>query len=65
MADKKNKNQNNAPETKSSKAGKAVATPFRWLKRMFLGASKDLDIFEVEKLESPSKQAVKIGRAHV
>ena len=59
MADKKNKNQNNAPETKSSKAGKAVATPFRWLKRMFLGASKDLDIFEVEKLESPSKQAVK------
>ncbi len=33
--------------------------PFRWLRRMFLGASKDLDIFEVEKLESPSKQAVK------
>lgn len=38
------------------------ATLFTWLRRMFMGASKDLvnsDIFEVEKLESPSKLAVK------
>ena len=56
MANKNNINQNNAPE---AKAGRTKITPFRWLKRMFLGASKDLDIFEVEKLESPSKQAVK------
>ena len=56
MADKNNINQNNAPEAKT---GRTKITPFRWLKRMFLGASKDLDIFEVEKLESPSKQAVK------
>lgn len=30
-----------------------------WLRRMFLGASKDMDVLEVEKLESPSKLAVK------
>ncbi len=37
-------------------------TVWRWTKRMFLGASKELtndDIFAVEKLESPSKLAVK------
>ncbi len=37
-------------------------TIWRWAKRMFLGASKELtedDIFAVEKLESPSKLAVK------
>ena len=59
MADNKNKNQNNASQKKNSGVGKAIATPFRWFFRMFNGASKDLDIFEVEKLESPSKQAVK------
>ena len=51
MAEKKNNKQNNA--------AKAAKTPLRWLKRMFFGASKELDVFEVEKLESPSKQAVK------
>ena len=38
------------------------ATLWRWIKRMFLGASKELcddDVFAVEKLESPSKLAVK------
>ena len=44
---------------KENKKNSSAKAPFRWLKRMFLGASKDLDIFEVEKLESPSKQAVK------
>ncbi|MBR2986695.1 MAG: ABC transporter permease subunit [Clostridia bacterium] len=37
-------------------------TLWNWTRRMFMGASKDLanqDIFEVEKLESPSKLAVK------
>lgn len=36
--------------------------PWRWIRRMFMGASKDLaqdDVFSVEKLESPSKMAVK------
>lgn len=33
----------------------------RWTKRMFMGASRDYEqnVFEVEKLESPSKMAVK------
>ena len=39
-------------------------TVWRWIRRMVLGASKDLaadenDIFAVEKLESPSRMAVK------
>ncbi len=31
----------------------------RWFSRMFFGASKELDVMEVEKLESPTKLAVK------
>lgn len=53
MAEKKSK-QTGAPEQKTR-----VIRPLNWLRRMFMGASKDLDIFEVEKLESPSKMAVK------
>lgn len=52
-------NNNEKKPSALSKVASVLATPFRWLKRMFFGASKDLDIFEVEKLESPSKQAVK------
>ena len=40
-----------------------LKTIWRWTKRMFFGASKELtdsDIFAVEKLESPSKLAVKV-----
>lgn len=36
--------------------------PWRWIRRMFVGASKELaadDVFAVEKLESPSKMTVK------
>lgn len=36
--------------------------PWRWIRRMFMGASKDMaqdDVFAVEKLESPSRMAVK------
>ncbi len=45
-----------------SSVAAVFATLWRWTRRMFMGASKDLantDIFEVEKLESPSKLAVK------
>ncbi|MBE6632726.1 MAG: ABC transporter permease subunit [Ruminococcaceae bacterium] len=44
-----------------SKAGAILRTPFRWIGRMFFGASKSManDPFAVEKLESPSKMAVK------
>lgn len=39
---------------------RVLKTLGRWIRRMFLGASKDLvDVMEVEKLESPSKMAVK------
>ena len=46
-------------ETKKSSNGFA---PWRWIRRMFMGASKELsqeEILAVEKLESPSKLAVK------
>ena len=45
----------------SSKPASALAAPFRWISRMFFGASKSLvnDPFAIEKLESPSKMAVK------
>ena len=39
-----------------------LSTLWRWTKRMFLGASKELsedDRFTVEKIESPSVMAVK------
>ena len=49
--------------TGKEKSGSSVfKTLWRWIKRMFCGASKELsqeDIFAVEKLESPSKLAVK------
>ncbi len=45
--------------TGKEKSGSSVfKTLWRWIKRMFCGASKELsqeDIFAVEKLESPSK----------
>ena len=51
---------------KGSKVGKAFATfgktIWRWTKRTFMGASKDLakgDVFAVEAIESPGKQTVK------
>ena len=52
MSDKKN----------GKKTSSAGGTLWRWLKRAFFGASKELtddDVFAVEKLESPSKLAVK------
>ncbi|MBE6553395.1 MAG: ABC transporter permease subunit [Ruminococcaceae bacterium] len=60
MAEKKDHKQNNTASEKKS-LGYVLATPFRWLFRMFFGASKTManDIFAVEKLESPTKQAVK------
>ncbi|MBQ8249554.1 MAG: ABC transporter permease subunit [Clostridia bacterium] len=36
-----------------------LSTLGRWFRRMFFGASKELDVLEVEKLESPSKLAIK------
>ncbi len=49
--------------TGKEKNGSSVfKTLWRWIKRMFCGASKELsddDVFAVEKLESPSKLAVK------
>ncbi len=54
-------NQNNE-NNKSNPFLKALKTMGTWLRRMFMGASKDLanqDVFAVEKLESPSKLAVK------
>ena len=45
------KNQNN-------KKG-FFSTLGRWFTRMFFGASKEINVLEVEKLESPSKLAVK------
>ena len=53
MANKENKN--------TAKQG-VFATLWRWAKRMFMGASKELvedDRFVVEKIESPSMMAVK------
>lgn len=41
---------------------KALKTVWRWIKRTFWGASKELvndDVFAVEKLESPSKMTLK------
>lgn len=55
MADKSNVKKSNF----LSSLGKTLG---RWFKRMFMGASKDIakdDVFAVEKLESPSKLAVK------
>ena len=55
MADKSNAKKSNF----LSSMGKTLG---RWFKRMFMGASKDIandDIFAIEKLESPSKLAVK------
>ncbi len=45
----------------TAKRNGVFSTLGRWLRRMFLGASKDLvdDRFVIEKLESPSKLAVK------
>ena len=72
MSDKNNEIKANEIETSAAPENKkrgffgtvlaVFETLLRWTKRMFLGASKDLapvDIFEVEKLESPSKLAVK------
>lgn len=62
MADLKNK-EIETVENASKKKGAFyyIATPFRWMGRMFFGGSKTLanDPFAVEKLESPSKMAVK------
>ena len=61
MADNKNNNQTE----KSSAPNKPTVGGFfrtlgRWLGRMFFGASKtELDVFAVEKLESPTTLAVK------
>ncbi len=44
---------------KNTSSKNPVATVFGWLKRMFMGASKTVDVFEVEKIESPTKQTVK------
>ncbi len=55
MADKSNAKKSNF----LSSMGKTLG---RWFKRMFMGASKEIasdDIFAIEKLESPSKLAVK------
>lgn len=52
-------NDNNQKKSKSAHSGSNIG---RWLSRMFMGASKELsdaDIFAVEKLESPTKLAVK------
>ena len=49
-------------ESKENVIVRLGKTLWRWAKRMFFGASKELaesDIFAVEKLESPSKLAVK------
>ena len=50
---------NKQKENKSARGGFKIG---RWFSRMFMGASKELsdsEIFAVEKLESPSKLAVK------
>lgn len=44
---------------KENKKNGFFSTLGRWFTRMFFGASKELDVMEVEKLESPSKLAVK------
>jgi len=60
MAKNQDKKQMNTPEEKQQKkSGGLFRTLGRWGKRMFFGASKELDVFEVEKLESPTKLAVK------
>lgn len=68
MSDKENMQNPNdeikqeTPEKKPNVLIRAGKTLLRWLKRMVLGASKELadeDIFAIEKLESPSKLAVK------
>ena len=57
MSEKKNNGSGTAKkENIFVRFGKTVG---RWTRRMFLGASKDIDVFAVEKLESPSKLAVK------
>ncbi len=62
MADLNNK-EIETVEKASEKKGAFyyIATPFRWMGRMFFGGSKALanDPFAAEKLESPSKMAVK------
>lgn len=61
-----NANEAPAPEKSKNPFVKTVlsvfSTAWRWTKRMFLGASKELsmdDALAVEKLESPSKLAIK------
>ena len=52
----------NSKKTNGS-SGNFFATLWRWIRRMVLGPSaemKEMDIFEVEKLESPSRMAVKV-----
>ena len=61
MAEHKDQKQKKTASEKKS-VGYVLTTPLRWLCRMVFGASKTLandDVFAVEKLESPSKQAVK------
>ncbi len=57
-----NMNTGNSASKKENKFVKALKTGWKWLRRMVLGASKELseeDIFTVEKLESPGRMAVK------
>ena len=61
MAKNQENKQTGAASGKHS-LGYILTTPLRWLARMVFGASKTLaddDVFAVEKLESPSKLAVK------
>lgn len=53
------KNKNNNTENTSPKARKGVGTTaFGWLRRMFMGASKEVDAFEVEKIVSPGRKII-------
>ncbi len=48
-----------ADKNKNTASKNPLKTMWGWFTRMFMGASKTLDALEVEKIESPSKQAVK------
>ncbi len=59
---KRNPKTDSGSNIKQNPIAKVGKTLWRWLRRMFLGASKELSqeaILEVERLESPSRLAVK------